>query len=154
MYYFMVILICFLDQLSKFCVEKSVLQGSSIPVIKNFFHITLVHNTGAAFGMFRERPYLFIVIAVLAIILIGYFLTQRSREMRVSEKLALCFILGGTSGNLIDRVRCGYVIDFIDFRIWPVFNLADSFITIGAVMLGLSIFATLRRSARGKKEEA
>ncbi len=155
MYYFIVVvLICFLDQLSKFCVEKFVLQGSSIPVISDIFHVTLVYNTGAAFGMFNRHSYLFVVIAVLAIILIGYFLVQRSWRMNVPEKVALCFILGGTLGNLIDRVRCGYVIDFIDFRIWPVFNLADSFITVGAVMLGLSILAGIRHSGRGRKEEA
>jgi signal peptidase II len=154
LYYFIVVFICFLDQLSKFCVERFVLQGSSIPVIKNIFHVTLVYNTGAAFGMFNRYPYLFIAVAVLAIVLISYFLAQRSWRMRTLEKVALCFILGGTLGNLIDRLRCGCVIDFIDFRIWPVFNLADSFITIGAVMLGLSILAGIRRSDRGRKGEA
>ncbi|MFH1552629.1 MAG: signal peptidase II [Candidatus Omnitrophota bacterium] len=139
LYYFIVLSIYLLDQVSKFCVEKLVLQGSSIPVIKNIFHITLVYNTGAAFGMLREHAYLFVVIAVLAAALICYFLMRRSRVLSVTQKLALCFILGGILGNLTDRIRFGYVIDFIDFRVWPVFNFADSFITAGAALLGFSI---------------
>ncbi len=139
-YYSIAFLVYLLDQLSKACVGKLVLQGSSIPVIRNAFHVTFVCNTGAAFGMFREHPHLFVIIAALAIVLIGYFLARKASVLNAAEKTALSLILGGTLGNLTDRIRLGYVIDFIDLRVWPVFNLADTFITIGAVVLGLSIF--------------
>jgi len=145
LYYFLVPLICFLDQLSKFFIEKLVLQGSSVPVVKNVFHITLVRNTGAAFGILKEHPHLFILIAVLVTILIGYFLARRMRTLNTAEKVALCFILGGTLGNLTDRIRLGYVVDFIDFRIWPVFNLADAFITVGAAMLVWMVVVELKK---------
>ena len=110
-------------------------EGSSIPVIANVLHVTLVYNTGAAFGMFKGRSYLFVVIAVFAAIFISILLIKRAAEMMRSERMALCFILGGTLGNLIDRFFLGHVVDFIDFRIWPVFNVADSFITMGSIML-------------------
>ncbi len=111
-----------------------VVKGNSAPVIKNVFHITLVHNTGAAFGIFKSYPHLFIIIAFFAAGFIIYYL-KKVRAISISEKTAFCFITGGILGNLIDRIRFGYVIDFIDFRIWPVFNIADSFITVGAIIL-------------------
>lgn len=140
----LVFLICILDQLSKLFMECLLTHSSSVPIIKNFFHITLIHNTGAAFGLFTRFPYLFILLAVFAIILIVLFLAYRFLVLGIFEKTALLFILGGTLGNLIDRVRMGYVVDFIDFRIWPVFNIADSFITIGALMLGWRVLRNTR----------
>ncbi|NQT32423.1 MAG: signal peptidase II, partial [Candidatus Omnitrophica bacterium] len=130
LYYLIILLIYLLDQFSKFYILKVVQQGSSTPVINNILHITLVQNTGAAFGMLKEHPSLFIVIAIIAVFLIVFFLLKKSHALNTPEKIALSFILGGTLGNLTDRVRFGYVIDFIDLRVWPVFNIADSFITI------------------------
>ncbi len=146
LYYFVIpLIILFADQLSKFYVRKLVLQGSSVPIIGNIFHITFVYNRGAAFGMFRKYPHLFVVIAVLAAILIVYLLMRRVNVLGAAEKTALCFILGGTLSNLMDRIRFGAVIDFIDFRIWPVFNFADTFITIGAVILAWKVIVEIRR---------
>ncbi|MEA3489181.1 MAG: signal peptidase II [Candidatus Omnitrophota bacterium] len=144
---FTILFVCFLDQLSKFWARNFLVHGSSVPVIRGVLHMTLVYNTGAAFGMLDKRPRLFVFIAVFSISLIVYFLTRRSRMLNAAEKTALCFIMGGTIGNLVDRVRFGGVIDFIDLRIWPVFNLADSFITTGAFILGVSLFV------RGKRRE-
>ncbi len=147
MCYFIAAFILFLDQVSKLCIQNYILQGSSIPIIRDIFHLTLVHNTGAAFGMLGRHSYLFIIVSIFAIAVINYFLLQKDRILNAVEKVALCFIMGGTLGNLIDRVRLGYVVDFLDFRIWPVFNLADSFITIGAFMLAWAIL----RAARVKR---
>jgi len=138
--------ICFLDQFLKFHAEKLLRSGDSRPVIENFLHLTLVHNTGAAFGSFGDRPGLFVIISVISVIFITVFLAYRADKLGFLEKSALCFILGGAAGNLIDRVHLGYVIDFIDLRVWPVFNLADSFITIGAVML---IFSMMPKRTAG-----
>lgn len=94
-------------------------------------HLTLVRNTGAAFGLFRDQTIIFILISAAAIIFIGFYLIKK----KTSYYLPLALILGGAVGNLIDRLRFGYVVDFIDLRFWPVFNVADSCITIGAVIL-------------------
>ena len=147
MYYFIVLFVCFLDQLSKFCARNFLARDPGIPVINNVFHLTLVYNTGAAFGLFREHPWLFAAVAVPAMALMMYFLGRGGLSLGRAEKVAVSFMLGGTLGNFIDRMVFGHVIDFIDFRVWPVFNIADSFITVGAVMLGMSIILRRRRGS-------
>jgi len=126
-----------LDQLSKFIVTSNVSYFQPVPVIKNFFYISLVHNRGAAFGILKNQTPLFIFTSILAIILI--ILNLKSGKNGKSYSIFLSLILAGALGNLIDRVFFGYVIDFLDFRIWPVFNVADSAITIGAVLLAWNI---------------
>lgn len=137
MIFIIVILILSLDQFTKFLVNNKLSLYQTIPVIKEVFYISLVHNRGAAFGLFKNQAYLFILTALFAIILI-YFSLKESRKVSLYSA-SLGFILAGTIGNLIDRLRFGYVIDFLDFRIWPVFNIADSAITIGAIVLGWCI---------------
>ena len=143
---FIIILLYFSDRLSKFFAVKYLSAGESIPVIKNIFHITIVHNTGAAFGMFRSRPQLFVIIAIFAIFFINFLLLRKSHVLSSAERLSLYLILAGTLGNLTDRLMFGYVVDFIDLRVWPVFNFADSFITIGAVILGLSVLGVVKKN--------
>jgi len=126
-----------LDRLTKFLVTKELNLNSSVPLIKGVFHITLVHNRGAAFGFLKNQLPLFIVTSLIAIILIWRAL--KSNKYAKIYTIALSLILSGALGNLIDRLFYGYVIDFLDFRVWPVFNIADSAITVGAVILGWSI---------------
>ncbi len=126
-----------LDQLSKFIITRYLSQNQTIPLIKGVFHLTLIHNRGAAFGILRNQVPLFIFTSILAIILI-YFSLKKNKHRKVYS-VALSLVLGGALGNLIDRLFFGYVIDFLDFRIWPVFNIADSAITIAAVLLGWEI---------------
>ena len=128
-----------LDQFTKFIVTKNLMPHESIPIIKGVMHCTLVYNRGAAFGILRGQLFLFIFTSIVAIILI-YRSLKAARSNLYGISLGL--ILAGAIGNLIDRVRFGYVIDFLDFRIWPVFNIADSAITIGAILLGWSIIRT------------
>lgn len=125
-----------LDQLTKFWVLRELSPGQSIPVIKNVFHLTCVLNSGAAFGILKGRVYILILIAAAVIILI---LINLRRIKLPPVKIALALILSGAVSNLIDRLRLNAVIDFLDFRVWPVFNVADSAITIGAVLLAYSI---------------
>lgn len=127
-----------LDRLSKYFVSQNILLNQSLPVIKNIFHLTLIHNTGAAFGIFKNHNYLFIFISLLAILFI-YLQLRKQKLTAVILKVSLALISSGTIGNLIDRIYFGYVIDFLDLRIWPVFNIADSSITIGAILLGYSL---------------
>jgi signal peptidase II len=122
-----------LDQITKY-LAKSLLQlNTPLVLLKNFFNLTLVHNRGAAFGMFENQLLMFVAISILAIAIILFSL--RNKKNTLIFKFSLSLILGGAIGNLIDRIRFGFVIDFLDFRIWPVFNLADSFITVAAILL-------------------
>jgi len=131
--------VIFLDQISKFIVTRQLFLHESIAVIKGIFHLTLVYNRGAAFGIFKNQTLLFIITSLIAIVLIVLKLYRHHRDKISCQTVSLCLILGGAAGNLIDRMFFGYVIDFIDFRVWPVFNIADSAITVGAVLLGISI---------------
>ena len=129
-----------LDQFSKYIVVENMALGESIPIIEEVFHLTYILNPGAAFGMFAHNRLFFIVIAV---VVIGIIIWAR-REILASpwEVKAGCgLFLGGAIGNLIDRARQGLVIDFLDFRIWPVFNIADIAICIG---VGLIIWNLLK----------
>lgn len=129
-----------LDQFSKYIVVENIALGESIPIIEEVFHLTYILNPGAAFGMFAHNRLFFIAIAV---IVIGIIIWAR-REILASpwEVKAGCgLFLGGAIGNLIDRARQGLVIDFFDFRIWPVFNIADIAICIG---VGLIIWNLLK----------
>ncbi|MFA7272098.1 MAG: signal peptidase II [Candidatus Omnitrophota bacterium] len=132
-----VFVILLLDQLSKAFISGILQLNQTIPLIKGVFGLTLVHNRGAAFGLFRNQVYLFIITSITAIVLI-YFGLKDNRHNKYYV-VSLSLILAGAIGNLIDRLRLGYVIDFLNFYIWPVFNIADSSITIGAVLLGWAI---------------
>lgn len=132
----------FLDQLTKFIASKILSPNQSLPAIKGILHFTLVHNRGAAFGMLKNQLPLFILTSAVAIILIYFNLKQGRQKRLILYNFSLSLILAGALGNLVDRLVFGYVIDFIDLRIWPVFNLADSAITVGAVLLGYSILRT------------
>ncbi len=145
MIFIIVLSVLSLDQLSKFLIAKNLFLHQSVPVISGIFHITLVRNRGAAFGMLKNQIYLFILTSIAAIILIFLNLKEQRGKRFDIYSLSLSLILAGALGNLIDRLRFGCVIDFLDFRIWPVFNVADSAITIGAVLLGWSILKTDKR---------
>ena len=118
-----------------------------------FFRISYIQNTGAAFGLFRGQSFSLTIVAILGIILLFAYVFFIHRRVPFLDnalgKIALGLVLGGTIGNLIDRLRFGYVTDFIDIGIWPTFNIADS-----AVVVGTIIFAyTLLRAVRAKKHE-
>lgn len=148
-------LILLLDQITKFYVDSSMRLHESIPVIKGLFSITYVRNPGAAFGFLADasplfRSIFFAAVTVLAIILVVHYI-WKSRAKETFLTFALSLILSGAVGNLIDRVRLGEVIDFLDVYIgsthWPAFNVADSAISVGAVIL----FIELTR--RGKESQ-
>jgi signal peptidase II len=135
--------IILLDQLTKFLALKFLAPYESIPLLGAWFRLTLVKNPGIAFGLFGQRSdfLIFIVLACLAGLVI---LSYQMRHADLLRRISLAFIMGGAVGNLIDRVLFGHVIDFLDFRVWPVFNFADSFITIG---VSLFLILTLRKPA-------
>lgn len=144
------------DQLSKALVTSRMTLSSTTPVVPGFVHLTLVHNRGALFGMFRDlsdpyRGFIFTAVPLVAIVLIVIFQYRTAVADAVTQS-GLALILGGAIGNLVDRLRLGYVIDFLDFFVgeyhWPAFNVADSSICVGVSLL----FIDLLRRERGRRE--
>jgi len=137
MAFFVAIAVFGIDRLTKLAVLGLLDQRGSVKIIPGLFDLTLVLNDGAAFGLFKGKAVFFIFIStvVIAAILL-YVLKNRGAGLLVSSALGL--VLGGALGNLADRIMFGRVVDFLDFQIWPVFNIADSCITIGAVILAYS----------------
>jgi signal peptidase II len=132
-----------LDQLTKALILHLLPEGSSVPVIPGVLLLTHVRNPGTAFGLLRGSGPLLTVITLVAIaFIISYWCYVRRSGLRRAPLLllGLALPLGGALGNLADRVRLKHVVDFIDFRVWPVFNVADSAITIGACLVAYYFF--------------
>ncbi len=123
-----------IDQISKYVVVKNFFLGESVPVIPDIFHWTYILNQGAAFGMLEGSRWLFILIALAVSAGIWYFRGEIGKEP-VMVRFGAALFTGGAVGNLIDRILRGAVIDFFDFRIWPIFNVADIAICIGVGMI-------------------
>ena len=139
------------DQLTKLWIRSNLPVGQSLPET-GFFRLTHVHNTGAAFGLFYGQSFPLMVVALVGVVIIllyAFFLHRRfpSLDYRLTNS-ALGLVLGGTIGNLIDRLRSGYVTDFIDVGIWPVFNIADSAIVVGIIIFAYSLLPLLRAKKR------
>ena len=123
------------DQLSKFVIRKTMLLYESIPVIPDFFHLTYVTNDGMAFGInFPFGIYIFSTISIIFTIFLFWYLWS-IKDQGIIIRIGIGLIIAGAIGNLIDRVFLGEVVDFLDFMIgnyhWYVFNLADSYVTVG-----------------------
>jgi len=124
-----------LDQLTKFLIRANLQLNESLPIINNILHLTYITNTGSAFGLFKSLNWFFMLFSIAVIIAIYYYLRNNVKENEKLVQFAVGLLLGGTIGNLTDRLFYGAVTDFIDLRIWPVFNIADSAITISVVLL-------------------
>lgn len=127
-----------LDFVCKFIITHILSFNDSIMVIKNFFYISLVKNTGGAFSIFTGSTFLLIVISFLILLGIFTYIYKNNIRNRVSL-MGFGLLIGGAMGNLFDRIFYGYVIDYLDFKVfgygYPIFNLADSFVVIGAIIL-------------------
>ncbi len=146
------LLLIAIDLVSKELISASLSRGAdSVPLIPGFFQLTLVHNTGAAFGIgHRWSLIFFVVISFVALGVIGY-LFHRLKEHELLPMWALVLIMSGAVGNLVDRLRFGYVVDFFDAYVgrhhWPAFNVADAAITIGAVLFALDMILPKKKGA-------
>ncbi|OGX40339.1 MAG: signal peptidase II [Omnitrophica WOR_2 bacterium RIFCSPHIGHO2_02_FULL_68_15] len=122
------------DQLTKWLISRSFMPGESLPLIPAALHLTYVRNRGAAFGFLQGQQALFIILALGIMAWLVRELAFRPSASR-AVRWGCALVLGGAAGNLLDRLRFGYVVDFIDLRVWPVFNVGDSAITIGVCLL-------------------
>lgn len=132
--YLLAFAILLVDQLSKAAVRAIMYVGESIHLIEGIFHITYVQNRGAAFGMLLGQKLFLIIIPIVAVLVALWYLKEHSDE-HWTLHISLSLIISGGVGNLIDRIALGYVTDMFDFRIWPVFNVADIAVCIGAGLL-------------------
>ena len=127
-----------LDQFSKFYIVQSIKYGTKIQIIRNFFSLTNVRNFGAGFSILQNQRAFLIFVPIVAVFVLTYLLVTEKNKRKITS-ISYILIIAGAIGNLIDRVRLGFVIDFLDFIIFgydfPVFNLADTFITIGCFLL-------------------
>lgn len=139
--YILAILLFILDQISKSIISTYLKLNESIIVIKDFFYLRYINNTGASFGMLSDSRTLLIILSIIAIIIILRYMNNFKKTKM--NTLGFGFILGGVLGNLSDRILFGYVKDFLDFVIFnydfPVFNFADIFIVLGVILLIISI---------------
>ena len=125
------------DQTTKALVKNLMSVGESIPV-NSPVRLTYVQNTGSAFGLFTNQTFALTIAAAVGIVVIA-FVFFRSGGASNLLAISLTMQMAGAIGNLIDRIAYGYVVDFVDFRFWPVFNVADSSITIGFVILAVAL---------------
>ncbi len=147
-----------LDRLSKIVIQKNFSEGQGLAVFPGIFHLTRVNNSGAAFGALKDAGNFLIVVSALSVVVITVYLCrelfggrragQGSQDPAFSH-YAWAFVAAGAAGNLYDRLRFGYVIDFLDFRVWPVFNIADTSICLGVFFVLLSFL--WRRKTEGTR---
>lgn len=130
-----------LDQFTKALIMRSMVPGQSIPLVQDVFHLTYVLNPGAAFGILSNQRMFLLLTGAVLILATAYFYPLLKKSDGFLQ-LGATAILSGAVANLIDRVQTGYVVDFFDFRIWPVFNVADIAIVVG---MGFMIYSILFR---------
>lgn len=154
LYYFLFIIFLFVtDQVTKAVISKKIALMSTKSIVPGFLNLTHVRNTGAVFGFFSQsgNRFLFIALTLASLAALGfvvYYFVKTAPSQKLM-KFSLSLILAGALGNLLDRVLRGYVVDFLDFYIkrwhWPAFNVADSCITIGAMLI-ICIFFFKRKA--------
>lgn len=137
------------DQLSKSWIRSNLGSDSSL-LETGFFRLIHVHNTGSAFGLFQDQTLLLIIVAFIGIAVLLFLGLFRHRRFpflaTMPAKLFLGLVLGGTVGNLIDRLRYGYVTDFVAIGRWPAFNIADSAVVVGAILLAYLLIRSAKDS--------
>ena len=150
-------LVLTLDQMSKYLVSRVISEGSEIHVIRGLLRLSYTENPGIAFGMLGNGnlKWVLVAVSVAAICVVGFYMARTPSTNRLLL-WALALLAAGIAGNLIDRIRIGRVVDFIELYYgefhWPVFNIADSAITIGAALMAIELFLAPQAKEREKPQ--
>ena len=147
--YLWIVGIILIDQIVKYIIRSAMYVGESIPVVRDVFHITYVQNRGAAFNMLDGQSLILTLVPAVAIIVAIWYMEKHLNE-HWTLVLSLGLVISGGIGNLIDRTILGFVTDMLDFRFWPVFNVADIAVCVGA---GFLILYTLLFYEEKEKNE-
>ena len=151
MFYIIIILIVIGDQLTKGLIQQSMVLNQSIPVWDGIFSITYIHNTGAAFSMLAGKTQVLALFQVIIIgVILGYYILK-GRKSHPLLRISLAMNVAGGIGNLIDRLTLGYVVDFLDFHFWPIFNVADIGVSAGCVLLAGYVFFIEGKEKSGRQ---
>lgn len=153
-YLFLIFIIFLIDQITKIIISNNINLNGSVTVIKNFFSLTYVKNTGAAFGFFSGKTLLITIISIFIFIYLLMELIKNKSNIKIIN-LSFSFILGGLVGNLYDRIVLGYVRDFMDFTIFnkgfAIFNIGDIFIVVGCFMFIIGALLEARNDYKNRK---
>ena len=135
MYFFLPLIVLLVaDQAVKHLIRTTMVEGQSIPIIQNIFHITYIENPGAAFGILADQRILFLVLTAMIVgVMVYLYISLRNKKSLTAISLGI--VVSGAIGNFIDRFLQGTVTDFLDFRIWPIFNIADICICVGIALI-------------------
>ena len=147
-----IVSIFLLDRFTKILIANNLNLGESLPVIKNFFNITYVNNHGAAFGIMDGKVIFIVIVSILIFAYLIYEIRKDSHSKLITTSIS--FVIGGLLGNLFDRVLYGHVIDFFDFNFFghdfAIFNVGDSFIVIGTILLAIGFLLEERNANKNK----
>ena len=152
MYYVIAVVMIVIDQWTKYLVIENMTIGESIPVIENIFYLTSHRNPGAAWGILQGQMWFFYIITLIVVGIIIYYIEHYAKTNRLLG-ISLGLVLGGAIGNLIDRVRFQEVVDFVDVYIFsydfPIFNVADSSLVVGVILIGIiTLFEEVRKDKK------
>ena len=150
----LIVAIIALDQFTKYLIRANFSVGETLPVVQDVFHLTYVRNRGAAFSIFQDNHILTVLVPVVAMILCAVILVYLMRKKEKLLSVAVALIMAGGIGNLTDRISNGYVTDFIDFRVFPVFNVADIAVTCGCALAVICVvFLDDRKKETGEDRD-
>jgi signal peptidase II len=164
-YYVYAIIVFLLDQATKWLIVKNIPLHENRPVIGEFFQLTSHRNRGAAFSILQDKRWFFVAITLVVMIGIVWYLRKTIKENKRLLSFALSLLLGGALGNFLDRALFGEVVDFLQFRftfsffgkeidyIYPIFNIADSAIVIGVILIFLDSLLTWKKEKKGASHD-
>lgn len=150
MYFIIIAFILIADQGIKYLIRAAMELNQSIPLIDGIFHITYIHNYGAAFSILQNKTVFLIAVQVIVISGILVYLVKKRKTEHPMLLLSLAMIVAGGLGNLIDRAVNGYVVDFLDLRFWPIFNIADISVCVGCGLMVLYVLIIEPKRSRSK----
>lgn len=153
MYYIIIIVaVVAVDQFTKYLVQANIELNHTIPIIDGIFHFTYIHNYGAAFRILENHQQFLIAVTGLVILTMFAYLIRKRNTAHPMFLLSVALIVGGGIGNFLDRALAGYVVDFFDFRVWPIFNVADISVVCGCVLFSFFILYWEPRLQKNVKE--